>query len=65
MAPFCVGVIHTGLDLDPNKAPVSPAKLLRAGFDYWALGHVHKRLIYTEDNPRLAFSGCIQGRDIK
>ena len=21
--------------------------------------------IYTEDNPRLAFSGCIQGRDIK
>ena len=63
--PFGVGVIHTGLDLDPNKAPVAPAKLLRAGFDYWALGHVHKRLIYTEDNPRLAFSGCIQGRDIK
>ena len=44
---------------------MAPAKLLRAGFDYWALGHVHKRLIYTEDNPRLAFSGCIQGRDIK
>ena len=64
-APFGIGVIHTGLDLDPNKAPVAPAKLLRAGFDYWALGHVHKRLIYTEDNPRLAFSGCIQGRDIK
>ena len=65
LAPFGVGVIHTGLDLDPNKAPVSPAKLLRAGFDYWALGHVHKRLLYTDENPRLAFSGCIQGRDIK
>lgn len=64
-APFGIGVIHTGLDLDPNKAPVAPAKLLRAGFDYWALGHVHKRLIYTEGNPRLAFPGCIQGRDIK
>ena len=64
-APFGIGVIHTGLDLDPNKAPVAPAKLLRAGFDYWALGHIHRRYAVPEDNPRLAFSGCIQGRDIK
>ena len=64
-APFGVGVLHTGLDLDPNKAPVAPAKLLAAGFDYWALGHIHQQLIYTDDNPRLVFSGCIQGRDIK
>lgn len=64
-APFGVGVLHCGLDLDPNKAPVAPAKLLAAGFDYWALGHVHARYTLTEDNPRIAFSGCIQGRDIK
>ncbi len=64
-APFGVGVLHTGLDLDPVKAPTSPASLLRAGFDYWALGHIHRRYAVPEDNPRLAFSGCIQGRDIK
>lgn len=64
-APFGVGVLHTGLDLDPAKAPTSPSNLLRAGFDYWALGHIHKRCVIPEDNPRLSFSGCIQGRDIK
>ena len=64
-APFGVGVLHTGLDLDPNKAPVPPAKLLSAGFDYWALGHVHMPYLLTEEDPRIAFSGCIQGRDIK
>lgn len=64
-APYGVGVLHTGLDLDPMKAPVDPAELLRAGFDYWALGHIHARRVMPPDNPRIAFSGCIQGRDIK
>lgn len=63
-APFGVGVLHTGLDLDPTKAPTSPAGLLRAGFDYWALGHIHKKQLIPPDNPKIAFSGCIQGRDI-
>ncbi len=60
-----MGVLHTGLDLDPTKAPTSPASLLRAGFDYWALGHIHQRYSTPKDNPQLVFSGCIQGRDIK
>ena len=64
-APFGVGVLHTGLNLDPTKAPADPAELLSAGFDYWALGHIHKRYVDDMDNPRLVFSGCIQGRDIK
>lgn len=65
-APFAVGVLHTGLDLDPVKAPTSPTGLLRAGMDYWALGHIHIKYAYPSfDNPRMAFSGCIQGRDIK
>lgn len=63
-APFGVGVLHTGLHFDPHKAPVEAAELLRAGFDYWALGHIHKRYVDSEDDPRVAFSGCIQGRDI-
>lgn len=64
-APFAVGVLHTGLDIDAEKAPVSRAELLRAGFDYWALGHIHRRMAYPPENPRMAFSGCIQGRDIR
>ena len=64
-APFAVGVLHTGLNLDPVKAPTDPRALRRAGFDYWALGHIHRRTIDNEDDPRVVFSGCIQGRDVR
>lgn len=65
-APFAVGLLHTGLNLDPVKAPVDPAVLMRAGMDYWALGHIHMKYAFPSfDDPKLVFSGCIQGRDIK
>lgn len=65
-APFAIGVIHTGLDLDRDKAPANPADLLSADIDYWACGHLHKRLVYPgESNPRIVFPGCVQARDIK
>ena len=64
-APFGVGVLHTGLDLDNIKAPASRRELLAAGFDYWALGHIHRRYVDDESNPRMIFPGDIQGRDIK
>ncbi|MEG0323207.1 MAG: DNA repair exonuclease [Raoultibacter sp.] len=63
-APFAVGVLHTGLNLDQSKAPTDPQALLLAGMNYWALGHIHKRYLYPESNPQLVFPGCIQGRDI-
>lgn len=64
-APFAVGVLHTGLNLDPVKAPTDPRALLRAGLDYWALGHIHRRTVNDERDPRVVFSGCIQGRDVR
>ena len=65
-APFAVGVLHTGLNLDPVKAPSDPRMLMRAGMDYWALGHIHAKYVYPSyADPRIVFSGCIQGRDIK
>lgn len=64
-APFGVGVLHTGLDIDLAKAPAEPAELLASGMDYWALGHIHRRAVDSMDNPKLVFPGCIQGRDIK
>ncbi|MBQ9001975.1 MAG: exonuclease SbcCD subunit D [Eggerthellaceae bacterium] len=65
-APFAIGVIHTGLDIDTAKAPADQAKLLDTGIDYWACGHLHQRLVRpTPDNPRVVFPGCLQARDIK
>ena len=64
-APFMIGVLHTGLDIDPTRSPVSPKTLLARDVDYWACGHVHQpRLLPNEQNPRIAFSGCPQGRSI-
>ena len=64
-APFGVGVLHSGLHLDPVKAPANPLELLHAGFDYWALGHIHQPWRDSETDPKLVFPGCIQGRDIR
>lgn len=65
-APFAIGIIHTGLDLDQSKAYSDPQVLLGADVDYWACGHLHKRLVRpAQPNPRIVFPGCIQGRDLK
>ncbi len=64
-APFAVGVLHTGLHLDRLKAPCDPKDLYARGMDYWACGHVHVPWQDDPANPRIAFSGIIQGRDIK
>ncbi|WP_277023903.1 MULTISPECIES: DNA repair exonuclease [Paracoccus] len=44
-------------------APCSVADLAGMGFDYWALGHVHKRQIHSE-SPWVVMPGIPQGRDI-
>ncbi len=64
-APYCIGMLHTGLWMDPYKAPTSEETLVAADMDYWALGHIHMRYTVPEDHPRIAFSGCVQGRDIR
>ncbi len=62
-APFMVGVMHSGLDIDPTRAPVNPKSLENRGVDYWALGHVHHVHILPDlNNPFIAYSGAPQGR---
>jgi DNA repair exonuclease SbcCD nuclease subunit len=34
------------------------------GYDYWALGHIHKRCIISE-HPHIAYSGNTQGRHVR
>ncbi len=64
---FNIGLLHTSLDGRQGHAPYAPCSLndLRArGYHYWALGHVHKQEIVSEE-PWIVFPGCIQGRHIR
>lgn len=65
--PFVVGMLHTGLWMDPYKAPTSEDALYASGMDYWALGHIHKNFRFPKNaaETKIAFCGCAQGRDIK
>ena len=64
---FNIGLLHTSISGRPGHkgyAPCELNQLLAKGYDYWALGHVHKHEIVHE-NPHVVFSGCIQGRHIR
>ena len=61
---FNLGMLHTSLDGREGHAPYAPCSadgLRSKGYDYWALGHVHKREVVSED-PWIVFPGCLQGR---
>ena len=64
---FNIGLLHTSLtgrEGHEDYAPCTLDELKSKGYDYWALGHVHKREIVSED-PWIVFPGNIQGRHIK
>ena len=62
-----VALLHTqvhsseGAERHHAYAPSELPYLVRAGFDYWALGHVHVRQMLCEDPP-VAYPGSLQGR---
>ncbi|MCV2890659.1 metallophosphoesterase family protein [Ruegeria aquimaris] len=61
-----IAMLHTslaGASGHDNYAPCSVAELAALGFDYWALGHVHKRQVHSEA-PWVVMPGIPQGRDI-
>ncbi|WP_166346409.1 metallophosphoesterase family protein [Phytoactinopolyspora limicola] len=61
-----VGILHTSLDgTRPGKpcAPTTVSALNDAGYQYWALGHVHTREVVSRD-PLIVYPGNIQGRGI-
>lgn len=64
---FNIGLLHTSLngrEGHENYVPCTIGDLISKGYDYWALGHIHKREIVHKD-PLILFSGNIQGRHIK
>ncbi len=64
---FNIGLVHTSLSGRTGHSGYAPCEtrdLLAKGYDYWALGHVHRHEIVNED-PYVIFSGCIQGRHVR
>ena len=64
---FNVGLLHTSLtgrEGHENYAPCALDDLLNKGYDYWALGHVHRFEAVCREPP-VVFPGCIQGRHIR
>lgn len=62
-----IGMMHTSLDGQSGHdlyAPCSLSSLHGHGFDYWALGHIHKRAVYKNDTCTVVMPGIPQGRDI-
>jgi len=64
---FNIGLLHTSLngrESHDNYAPCTLPSLLSHGYDYWALGHIHKREVVHE-KPWAVFPGNLQGRHIR
>lgn len=63
---FNIGMLHTsltGADGHNNYAPCTVPELIDRGYDYWALGHIHKRTIH-HDQPAIVMPGNPLGRHI-
>ncbi len=61
-----IGMMHTSLAGSPGHdlyAPCSIADLEATGFQYWALGHIHKRSLH-DGACTIVMPGNPQGRDI-
>lgn len=64
---FQIAVLHAnigGSSEHANYAPALISDLVVKGYDYWALGHIHKRSILSE-NPLVIYPGNIQGLHLK
>lgn len=63
-----VGLMHTSLDGAAGHDPYAPcalADLVGHGYEYWALGHIHKRAVYESERTLAVMPGIPQGRSIR
>lgn len=63
---FNIGMLHTSLNGSPGHDPYAPcslAELEAHGYDYWALGHIHRRFEHA-GRATIVMPGIPQGRDI-
>ncbi len=65
---YNIGLLHTsltGYEGHDNYAPCNVEGLKKPGYDYWALGHIHKQEAVRVFDPAIWFPGNIQGRHIR
>lgn len=66
-ADYHIGMLHgsaEGQSEHSRYAPFTVDELVRKSFDYWALGHIHKRQDLAS-SPPIIYPGNIQGRHKK
>ncbi len=65
--PYTIGLLHCSVGSSMGHEPYAPCTaedLINCGYNYWALGHIHKPTeISTPDCP-IIYPGNPQGRDI-
>lgn len=64
---YHIALLHANVDGQEGHDAYSPCSLkdLRdSGYDYWALGHIHKRQVLSEA-PWVVYPGNLQGRSLK
>ncbi len=62
-----IGLLHTSLGGAPGHDTYAPCKisdLVDTGYQYWALGHIHKRSVVVEEGCTIVMPGIQQGRHI-
>jgi DNA repair protein SbcD/Mre11 len=67
---FNIGLLHTSLDAESGEharyAPCKVADLADKGYQYWALGHIHKRHTrHADGQAPIVYPGNLQGRHIR
>ena len=61
---FSIGILHCNLGSNTgheNYAPCTLQDLISRNFDYWALGHIHKKAVINSNNPLVIYPGNPQG----
>ncbi len=64
---FNIGLLHTNCGATAGHDPYAPSsvdKLVARGYDYWALGHIHKRCVVRGKDPWIVYPGNTQGRHV-
>jgi DNA repair protein SbcD/Mre11 len=67
-AAYSIAVLHANVGHQSGHADYAPATLgdlAAAGFNYWALGHVHARSVLAEEPAMIVYPGNTQGRNAR
>jgi DNA repair exonuclease SbcCD nuclease subunit len=65
--PCTIGMLHCTIGTNTGHDPYAPCSLqdlVGKGYDYWALGHIHKPSVLQAQSPAIVYAGIPQGRDI-